>query len=61
MFFFINIPLYLYKVQVNGWKGTLKKYKPFVSIDYYETYNNKNAIINANRPVASAKAKPNIA
>lgn len=28
---------------------------------YYATYNNKNAIIRANKPVASAKAKPKIA
>src|SRR6185437_14060587 len=28
---------------------------------YYATYNNKKAIINANNPVASAKAKPKIA
>lgn len=28
---------------------------------YYATYNSKNAIIKANNPVASAKAKPKIA
>ena len=32
----------------------------FIFFQYYE-YNNKNAIIKENNPVASAKAKPNIA
>jgi hypothetical protein len=34
---------------------------PLLYLIYYYEYNNKNAIINANNPVASAKAKPKIA
>ena len=33
----------------------------FLANIYYATYNSKKAIINANNPVASAKAKPRIA
>jgi hypothetical protein len=33
----------------------------FVKILHYYEYNNKNAIINENNPVASAKANPRIA
>ena len=31
------------------------------TFQHYETYNNKNAIISANNPVASENANPNIA
>ena len=41
---------------------TFKLYLPKLKkIINYATYNNKNAIINANNPVASEKAKPRIA
>jgi hypothetical protein len=33
----------------------------YLHIFYYATYNNKKAIIKANKPVASANANPNIA
>jgi hypothetical protein len=39
----------------------IKLYITYVFIIAYATYNNKNAIIRANNPVASANANPNIA
>jgi hypothetical protein len=39
---------------------TFKLYLPEKKINY-ATYNNKKAIINANNPVASEKAKPRMA